>query len=298
MKLTSFTINNLWGNKNISIPLNEDVNIFAGINGSGKTTILNILYCALFNDPDHEICKSKYETAEIILTDGYRVNVECKEGKKEAQFFHNDSPISYETFAAEMEPFAVSSFDSNMYPMDVMSKLKERYPWLNSDLEYRLVDKLQDFYMYRNDITHKIEQVAFEKGTHMSQVRNFFQDVKDLRAIIDELFAPKLKWDEKASEVQFVLQENTNQIIHPKDLSSGEKQMLILAIDTLLQEKRECVVFWDEPELSMHVDWQKVLIKVMREINPHMQLILATHSPFIIYDGWENRVVNIQKMIK
>lgn len=298
MKITEFTINNLWGNKQVHMHLNEDVNIFSGINGSGKTTILNILYFILFNDPNDEICKSKYETAEIIMTDGYKVNVECKGGKKETHFFHYDSPISFEMFAAEMESFAVSSFDSNLYPFDVLTKLKERYSWLNSDLEYRLVDKLQAFYMYRNDITHKIEQVAFEKGTHMSQVRDFFQNVKELRSIIDELFAPKLKWDEKASEVQFVLQEDNNPIIQPKDLSSGEKQMLILAIDTLLQEKRECVVFWDEPELSMHVDWQKILIATMQKINPNMQLIIATHSPFIIYDGWENRVVNIQNVIK
>ena len=43
---------------------------------------------------------------------------------------------------------------------------------------------------------------------------------------------------------------------------------------------------------------KKILIATMQKINPNMQLIIATHSPFIIYDGWENRVVNIQNVIK
>jgi predicted ATP-dependent endonuclease of OLD family len=58
------------------------------------------------------------------------------------------------------------------------------------------------------------------------------------------------------------------------------------------------VAFWDEPELSLHVDWQKILISTMQKINANMQLIVATHSPFILYDGWENRVVNIKNLIK
>ena len=47
MKLKALTIGNLWGKKTFSIKLNEDVNIFSGINGSGKTTILEIIYSIL-----------------------------------------------------------------------------------------------------------------------------------------------------------------------------------------------------------------------------------------------------------
>ena len=43
MKLKEFSITGLWGENDISLNLNEDVNVFSGINGSGKTTVMNIV---------------------------------------------------------------------------------------------------------------------------------------------------------------------------------------------------------------------------------------------------------------
>jgi energy-coupling factor transporter ATP-binding protein EcfA2 len=65
-------------------------------------------------------------------------------------------------------------------------------------------------------------------------------------------------------------------------LSSGEKQLLRLMLETLAAE--DDTVMIDEPELSMHVDWQQVLVASMRKINPDCQLLLATHSPEVMAD--------------
>ena len=65
-------------------------------------------------------------------------------------------------------------------------------------------------------------------------------------------------------------------------LSSGEKQALRIFIDTLLVKDNSLLI--DEPELSLHVDWQRILINAMRQLNPEAQLILATHSPEIMAD--------------
>jgi predicted ATP-binding protein involved in virulence len=43
-------------------------------------------------------------------------------------------------------------------------------------------------------------------------------------------------------------------------------------------------VMIDEPELSMHVDWQQVLVASMKKVNPDCQLLLATHSPEVMAD--------------
>lgn len=40
----------------------------------------------------------------------------------------------------------------------------------------------------------------------------------------------------------------------------------------------------DEPELSLHIAWQEKFVDAIREANPKVQLILATHSPAIILD--------------
>lgn len=63
-------------------------------------------------------------------------------------------------------------------------------------------------------------------------------------------------------------------------LSSGEKQLLRILLTTLSGETSPVLI--DEPELSMHVDWQQRLVGCMQEINPECQLVLATHSPEII----------------
>lgn len=49
----------------------------------------------------------------------------------------------------------------------------------------------------------------------------------------------------------------------------------------------------DEPEASLHFEWQKNLISLVRELNPNAQVILTTHSPALIMDGWEDAVTEV-----
>ncbi len=68
------------------------------------------------------------------------------------------------------------------------------------------------------------------------------------------------------------------EIEHQK-LSSGEKQLLILMIETLLQRQAQHVFLADEPEISLHIEWQRKIIPAVRKLNPNAQVIVATHSP-------------------
>lgn len=63
-------------------------------------------------------------------------------------------------------------------------------------------------------------------------------------------------------------------------LSSGERQLLYLFLEAMGAEYN--TVLMDEPELSLHVDWQQRLLQSMQALNPDMQLIVATHSPEIL----------------
>jgi len=64
-------------------------------------------------------------------------------------------------------------------------------------------------------------------------------------------------------------------------LSSGEKQILILLIETLLQRQVPYIFLADEPELSLHISWQRNVISAIQKLNPSAQVIVATHSPEI-----------------
>ncbi|THV29656.1 AAA family ATPase [Glycomyces paridis] len=65
-------------------------------------------------------------------------------------------------------------------------------------------------------------------------------------------------------------------------LSSGEKQLLQMMLEVLAASSESILI--DEPELSLHVDWQQRLVRTMRKLNPNCQLLLATHSPEIMAD--------------
>ncbi|MED5601571.1 MAG: AAA family ATPase [Pseudomonadota bacterium] len=67
--------------------------------------------------------------------------------------------------------------------------------------------------------------------------------------------------------------------IELRDLSSGEKQLLILLTEALLQKETPCIFLADEPELSLHIEWQRMIIPAIMELNPNAQVIAATHSP-------------------
>jgi predicted ATPase len=80
-------------------------------------------------------------------------------------------------------------------------------------------------------------------------------------------------------------------------LSSGEKQMLILLGEVLLQNGATTVYVADEPELSLHVEWQEQLVASLRVLNPNAQLILATHSPDII-GALPDKTVNLETLLQ
>lgn len=78
-------------------------------------------------------------------------------------------------------------------------------------------------------------------------------------------------------------------------LSSGEKQLLILLTETLLQQSQPCIFIADEPELSLHIEWQRNLINSIRSLNPNAQIIFATHAPEIAANH-PKKLINMQSV--
>lgn len=66
------------------------------------------------------------------------------------------------------------------------------------------------------------------------------------------------------------------------ELSSGEKQMIILLGQMYISNRKPVIYIADEPEISLHVKWQEKLVDALLVINPKAQFLLATHSPDII----------------
>ncbi|WP_396128337.1 AAA family ATPase [Exiguobacterium mexicanum] len=82
-------------------------------------------------------------------------------------------------------------------------------------------------------------------------------------------------------------------------LSSGEKQLLmfyIFSMATFTNKKgNSSVVLFDEPELSLHIEWQEKLLSSIKKNNSLKQIIIATHSPDLIGEYVSNCVEVVGK---
>jgi predicted ATP-dependent endonuclease of OLD family len=76
------------------------------------------------------------------------------------------------------------------------------------------------------------------------------------------------------------VQDSDGNQIGLASLSSGEKHLMQILVETLLSEDNTILI--DEPELSMHIDWQHDLIANLLLLNSDVQLVLATHSPEVM----------------
>lgn len=84
--------------------------------------------------------------------------------------------------------------------------------------------------------------------------------------------------------------------IHISKLSSGEKQLLILLVEALLQKQNPYVYLADEPELSLHITWQQLIIAAIRRLNPNSQIIVATHSPEIA-GRFQDKLIDMEDIL-
>ena len=109
--------------------------------------------------------------------------------------------------------------------------------------------------------------------------------------MVDELFAETgKKMVRKENESRFT---QIGETLLPYQLSSGEKQMLVILLTVLVEDHQPYVLFMDEPEVSLHIEWQKRLIELIVELNPNVQIILTTHSPAVIMSGWLDKVTEV-----
>ena len=123
------------------------------------------------------------------------------------------------------------------------------------------------------------------KATEAAMIQTHFQD------LVDDLFGETGKRiDRKSNELNFIQYDEP---LQPYLLSSGEKQMLIILLTVLTEDRQPYVLFMDEPEASLHFEWQKRLIGMIRDLNPNAQIILTTHSPAVIIDGWQDVVTDV-----
>ncbi|MDO5447584.1 MAG: ATP-binding protein [Prevotellaceae bacterium] len=255
-------IDSLWsGRKHILWNLNPNVNILSGINGVGKSTILN------------KIIKSIGTGSEI--QSHTLKGVRLKMVPEDATWIRFD---------------VIRGFDRPLMSNDVVSKTTGAH--VSTELDWQLYQLQRQYLDYQVNVGNKMIEAlqsgdadATKKAQELAQDKTRFQD------IIDELFADTCKKLVRSkNEIRF---EQYGEIITPYQLSSGEKQMLAILLTVLVEDKQHYVLFMDEPEVSLHIEWQEKLLGIIQELNPNAQIILTTHSPALIVNGWMDNVTEV-----
>jgi predicted ATPase len=75
-------------------------------------------------------------------------------------------------------------------------------------------------------------------------------------------------------------------------LSAGEKQILSFLVYNAFYD--DIPIFIDEPEISLHADWQRILFPTLLEQQTANQFIVATHSPFI-YSKYQDKEIPLTR---
>lgn len=115
----------------------------------------------------------------------------------------------------------------------------------------------------------------------MKQVEQVLAPQRELQSVIDEMYIGNkhlvLGAGRGGPERRNIGVQIDDEAIPLHALSSGEKQLLQILLETLAVGNSTIMI--DEPELSLHPDWQMGLVASMRRVNARGQFLLATHSP-------------------
>ena len=251
-------IDALWsGKKHIVWELDPHVNVLSGINGVGKSTILN------------KVFRSVNTNGDVVnnLLKGVHIDVEPSD-------------------ATHVRFDIIKSLDSPVLDMETMNLVDSR---IRSALDFQLYQLQRKFLDYQVNIGNRII-VELQRGNadaaqQLSEAKKRFQD------IVDDLFAETgKKIIRTENEIRF---SQIGETLVPYQLSSGEKQMLAILLTVLVEDQQPYVLFMDEPEVSLHMEWQKRLIDLIMELNPNVQILLTTHSPAVVMNGWMDKVTEV-----
>lgn len=266
--ISRIEISSLWrGHKHIVWELRPDVNILSGKNGEGKSTIINKLIRHMRTAP---MSGELPQNSKL----GVRVDFEPAEA----------TGIRYDI---------IRSFDRQLVQSEGLKDIPGES--IATELDWQLYILQRRYLDYQVNVGNRMVQLltngapdAQAQAMRATAAKTRFQD------IIDELFSGTGKRiDRESNELRFIQYDEK---ISPYVLSSGEKQMLLILLTALTEDNQHYVFFMDEPEASLHHEWQQVLIALVRELNPNAQIILTTHSPAVIMDGWEDYVTEVSEI--
>jgi len=122
---------------------------------------------------------------------------------------------------------------------------------------------------------------VYEEDAFDQKVKLFLEILNERRFSYKKIYL--------SEEKGFYFKNIRDKDILPKNLSSGEQHELVLLYELLFRIPDASLILLDEPEISLHIAWQKEFIEDMQDIIAlkNFDFIVSTHSPSIINGEWD-----------
>ena len=302
MKIEKVHIKSVKGIKDLELSFKKDDKILdlivlAGVNGSGKTTILeaikdffnnkninfgdieksNVNLKIFFEDFEkkqiEEAEKSSIDNYEHKLQDFFSALQSYEYNRKNngeyysyliAKFFENPPKIIYVPAENKFEEIQTYS-----------TTLSKEYEFINT-INSNVIGDIPSYIATRRNYLATIEE-----DLTMKEVTN--KVVNEINSIFNILeLDAKLKGFSKDEKTLPIFENSAGEEFDINDLSSGEKQLFLRTLSIKMLEPNNSIILIDEPELSLHPKWQQRIIEVYKKIGENNQIIVATHSPHIL----------------
>jgi len=217
------------------------------------------------------------------------------------------------------------------FVLDFKSKLNAEWELIRRDLKYLAMYETRNYLAIPKDYRAKIDLICSnriflreEDALNLKNTISFTDDVefnfhmKELIESLDKLveYNNELKQFQDAFESLYVLDSqnkktpalikldsgdvelgfiNNDVAIQVDNLSLGEQNIAQIIYNIVFNIDNGAIILIDEPEISLHITWQYSLLNIVDEINrnKNVQLIVATHSPYISA-GWSQSVIKVE----
>ncbi len=192
-------------------------------------------------------------------------------------------------------------FVASISTEDLSELLTQKYADIYEEISTRQSQVLEQISkeMQNNPNKNKISEIPQDTSTVLDAIQKVNKEREELSkpfSVLSELVRKILRYNairvigrivsgETADGITLVEGRDGITVGEAKDailsdkLSAGEKQMLSFLCYNAFSE--DTTIFIDEPELSLHVDWQRRLFPTLLEQGQRNQFFVATHSPFI-----------------
>ena len=289
MKIEKVHIKNIKGIKDLELSFKKDdkildVIVLAGVNGSGKTTILEAIKDFFYNENvNYDEPEKSNVNLEIFFEEFEKYSSYNLKRVKFLNTFHyeksdhntssqNQTINNFESLAKIIYVPAENNFEKVKTDTTTLLRISQFINIINSNV-------IKDIPSYI--ATRRNYLATIEEDLTMKEVTN--KVLNEINGIFNILeLDVKLKGFSKDEKTMPIFENSAGEEFDINDLSSGEKQLFLRTLSIKMLEPNNSIILIDEPELSLHPKWQQRIIEVYKKIGENNQIIVATHSPHIL----------------